>query len=153
MKMPNFPSMICGRFTLDEWKAAGSPGGYYRFGENAEQTGAPVITGVAGSAGQCEGTARVLKNIDDADTIRQGDILVVPAANIGWVRLFPKISALVTDVGAPLSHAVIVARELGIPAVVSCQSASFQIHTGDRIRVDGTLGKVFLTGNEGDYGM
>lgn len=148
MTMPNFPSMICGRFTVDEWRAAGSPGGYYRFGENMPQTETNVISGVAGSAGRCEGTARVLKNIDDADTIEQGDILVVPAANIGWVRVFPKISALVTDVGAPLSHAVIVARELGIPAVVSCQSASSQIHTGDRIRVDGTLGKVFLIGNE-----
>ena len=149
MAMPNFPSMICGRFTLDEWRAAGSPGGYYRFGETAAQTDDRVISGVAGSAGQREGTARVLKNIDDADTIEQGDILVVPAANIGWVRVFPKISALVTDVGAPLSHAVIVARELGIPAVVSCQSASSQIHTGDRIRVDGTLGKVFFTDSEG----
>ena len=144
MSMPNFPSVICGRFTLGEWQAAGSPGGYYRFGETAEQPDARVISGVAGSAGQCEGVARVLKNIDDADTIEQGDILVVPAANIGWVRVFPKISALVTDVGAPLSHAVIVARELGIPAVVSCQSASAQLHTGDRIRVDGTLGKVFF---------
>ncbi len=144
MSMPNFPSMICGRFTLDEWKAAGSPGGYYRFGETVEQSGSCVIDGVAGSAGQCEGVARVLKNIDDADKIEQGDILVVPAANIGWVRVFPKISALVTDVGAPLSHAVIVARELGIPAVVSCQSASAMLHTGDRIRVDGTLGKVYF---------
>ena len=144
MSMPNFPSVICGRFTPDEWQTAGSPGGHYRFGEIAEQSDARVINGVAGSAGQCEGVARVLKNIDDADTIEQGDILVVPAANIGWVRVFPKISALVTDVGAPLSHAVIVARELGIPAVVSCQSASAQLHTGDRIRVDGTLGKVFF---------
>lgn len=144
MSMPNFPSMICGRFTLEEWQAAGAPGGYYRFGETVADTDARVINGVAGSAGQREGTARVLKNIDDADTIEQGDILVVPAANIGWVRVFPKISALVTDVGAPLSHAVIVARELGIPAVVSCQSAASQIHTGDKIRVDGTLGKIFL---------
>ena len=144
MKMPNFPSMICGRFTLEEWLASGSPGGYYRFGETAAQSGDNVISGVAGSAGQIEGTARVLKNIDDVSTIEQGDILVVPAANIGWVRVFPKISALVTDVGAPLSHAVIVARELGIPAVVSCQSASTRIHTGDHIRVDGTLGKVFV---------
>lgn len=144
MSMPNFPSMICGRFTVEEWQASGSPGGYYRFGETAVQGSDNVINGVAGSAGQIEGTARVLKNIDDAATIEQGDILVVPAANIGWVRVFPKISALVTDVGAPLSHAVIVARELGIPAVVSCQSASAQIHTGDHIRVDGTLGKVFV---------
>jgi len=143
MAMPNFPSMICGRFTPDEWQAAGSPGGYYRLGETAAQNEDRIINGVAGSAGQCEGTARVLKNIDEADTVEQGDILVVPAANIGWVRIFPKISALVTDVGAPLSHAVIVARELGIPAVVSCQSASSRIHTGDKIRVDGTLGKVF----------
>ncbi|MBQ9383919.1 MAG: phosphoenolpyruvate synthase [Ruminiclostridium sp.] len=143
MTMPNFPSMICGRFTLDEWQAAGSPGGYYRSGVTEPQSDDGVITGVAGSAGQAEGRARVLKSIDDADTIEQGDILVVPAANIGWVRVFPKISALVTDVGAPLSHAVIVARELGIPAVVSCRSASFRIQTGDRIRVDGTLGKVF----------
>ncbi len=145
MTMPNFPSMICGRFTPEEWERAGSPGGYYRFGEAAVQSDSRVINGVAGSAGQCEGTARVLKSIDEIDTIEQGDILVVPAANIGWVRVFPKISALVTDVGAPLSHAVIVARELGIPAAVSCQSASTQIHTGDRIRVDGTLGKVFFT--------
>lgn len=144
MAMPNFPSMICGRFTLDEWRAAGSPGGYYRFGETYVQTNAKEINGVAGSAGQCEGTARVLKNIDEAGSIMQGDILVVPAANIGWVRVFPKISALVTDVGAPLSHAVIVARELGIPAVVSCQCASSTIHSGDRIRVDGTLGKVYF---------
>ena len=144
MALPNFPSMICGRFTVEEWQASGSPGGYYRFGETAVQGSDNVINGVAGSAGQTEGTARVLKNIDDAASIEQGDILVVPAANIGWVRVFPKISALVTDVGAPLSHAVIVARELGIPAVVSCQSASAQIRTGDKIRVDGTLGKVFV---------
>ncbi|MDE6731898.1 MAG: hypothetical protein K2J77_03375, partial [Oscillospiraceae bacterium] len=51
---------------------------------------------------------------------------------------------IVTDVGAPLSHAIIVARELGIPAVVSCQCASGTLKTGDRIRVDGTSGKVFL---------
>ncbi len=142
MDMPNFPSMICGRFTVEEWQASGSPGGYYRFGETAVRDDSGVIRGIAGSVGQCEGTARVLKNIDEADTIEQGDILVVPAANIGWVKVFPKISALVTDIGAPLSHAVIVARELGIPAVVSCQSASSVLHTGDRIRVDGTLGRV-----------
>lgn len=81
---------------------------------------------------------------DEADTIENGEILVVPAANIGWVRVFPKISALVTDVGAPLSHAVIVARELGIPAAVSCGNASRVLKTGDKIRVDGSSGKVYI---------
>ena len=86
----------------------------------------------------------MLTSSNDADTVEKGDILVVPAANIGWVRVFPKIAALVTDVGAPLSHAVIVARELGIPAVVNCGSASQSLKTGDKVRVDGSSGKVFL---------
>ncbi|MBQ7959288.1 MAG: hypothetical protein IJ330_06245, partial [Oscillospiraceae bacterium] len=69
---------------------------------------------------------------------------VVKAANIGWIKLFPKASALITDIGAPLSHAVIVARELGIPAVVSCQCASGILKTGDRVKVDGTSGTVTI---------
>jgi pyruvate,water dikinase len=85
---------------------------------------------------------RVLSSIDEADTFEKGEILVVQAANIGWIKLFPRAAAVVTDIGAPLSHAVIVARELGIPAVVSCQCASGAFRTGDRVRVDGTLGIV-----------
>ena len=87
---------------------------------------------------------RVLTSPEDSETLEKGEILVVPAANIGWIRVFPKIAALVTDVGAPLSHAVIVARELGIPAVVNCGSASQRLKTGDRVCVDGSNGKVFL---------
>jgi rifampicin phosphotransferase len=56
--------------------------------------------------------------------------------------LFPRAAAIVTDVGAPLSHAAIVARELGIPAVVGCGNATVRIHSGDRIRVDGAAGTV-----------
>ena len=86
----------------------------------------------------------MLTSSDDADTIEKGDILVVPAANIGWIRVFPKIAALVTDVGAPLSHAVIVARELGIPTVVNCGNASQLLKTGDKVCVDSSNGKVIL---------
>ncbi len=145
LAMPNFPVIICGRFVPDEWEQSGAVSGYYRFGEtNGEDTDG-VITGVAGSCGHVEGIARVLKSIDEADTLIAGEILVVPAANIGWVKLFPKVSAIVTDIGAPLSHAVIVARELGIPAVVSCRNASGIIKTGERIKVDGSAGKVILS--------
>lgn len=144
LAMPNFPSIICGRFTVEEWLQSGGSSGYYRFGEVCVDTDKTVITGVAGSCGQAEGCARVLKSIAEADTLEKGEILVVPAANIGWVKIFPKAAAIVTDVGAPLSHAVIVARELGIPAVVSCQCASGVLKTGDKIRVDGTTGKVIL---------
>lgn len=144
MEMPNFPSIICGRFTFEEWKKSGGATGFYRFGENCSDETDGVIRGVAGSCGQAEGVVRVMNSIDEADSFQKGEILVVKAANIGWIKLFPKISALVTDIGAPLSHAVIVARELGIPAVVSCQYASGVLKTGDRVRVDGTAGKVTL---------
>ena len=140
--MPNFPNIICGRFTPEEWKQRGGGSGYYKYGEASADENADVIKGIAGSCGQAEGTARVMTSIDEAGELQKGEILVVPAANIGWVKVFPKAAAIVTDIGAPLSHAVIVARELGIPAVVSCQYASGTLKTGDRIRVDGTSGIV-----------
>ena len=62
--------------------------------------------------------------------------------NVGWTPLFPLATAVVTDVGAPLSHAAIVARELGIPAVVGCGDATTRLRTGDRVRVDGAAGTV-----------
>jgi phosphoenolpyruvate synthase/pyruvate phosphate dikinase len=62
--------------------------------------------------------------------------------DIAWTLLFPRATAIVTDVGAPLSHAAIVARELGIPAVVGCGNAMMRLKTGDRVRVDGGRGTV-----------
>ena len=62
--------------------------------------------------------------------------------NVGWTPLFPRAAAVVTDVGAPLSHAAIVARELGIPAVVGCGNATMSLKTGDTVRVDGGRGVV-----------
>lgn len=144
MAMPNFPSIICGRFTCDEWQQSGGATGFYRFGEQCADEASGAVKGVAGSCGQAEGVVRVLNSIDEADTFRKGEVLVVKAANIGWIKLFPKAAALVTDIGAPLSHAIIVARELGIPAVVSCQCASGVLKTGDRVKVDGTAGTVVL---------
>lgn len=142
LEMPDFPSIICGRFTVEEWEQSGRASGYYRFGETNNDEKSGTVRGVAGSCGQAEGRVRVLSSIDEADTFEKGEILVVQAANIGWIKLFPRAAAVVTDIGAPLSHAVIVARELGIPAVVSCQCASGAFRTGDRVRVDGTLGIV-----------
>ena len=62
--------------------------------------------------------------------------------NVGWTPLFPRAAAIVTDVGAPLSHAAIVARELGIPSVVGCGNATMRLHTGDWVRVNGGQGTV-----------
>jgi pyruvate,water dikinase len=62
--------------------------------------------------------------------------------NVGWTPLFLRAAAVITDIGAPLSHAAIVARELGIPAVVGCGNATARLKTGDRIIVDGGQGIV-----------
>jgi len=64
----------------------------------------------------------------------------------GWTPLFPRAAAIVTDIGAPPSHAAIVARELGILAVVGCGNATMRLHTGDRVRVDGRQGTVEVLG-------
>ena len=101
-----------------------------------------TITGFPGAAGVVEGIARVLRAPEDAAQFGDGEILVTTVTNIGWTPIFPRAAAVVTDVGAPLSHAAIVARELGIPAVVGCGNATMLLHSGDRVRVDGSNGTV-----------
>jgi phosphoenolpyruvate synthase/pyruvate phosphate dikinase len=84
----------------------------------------------------------MLHSADEGDHLLAGEILVTTVTNIGWTPMFPRAAAVVTDVGAPLSHAAIVARELGIPVVIGCGNATSVLHTGDRVRVDGTTGTV-----------
>jgi len=89
-----------------------------------------------------EGTARVLHSVNDTGQIRDGEILVCPVTAPSWAPVFGKIKAAVSDIGGSMSHAAIVAREYGMPAVVGCGDATKRIHTGDRIRVDGDRGTV-----------
>lgn len=101
-----------------------------------------VIVGSPGAAGRVEGVVRRLDKAEDGDQLREGEVLVTMLTDIAWTLLFPRAVAIVTDVGAPLSHAAIVARELGIPAVVGCGDATIRLRTGDRMRVDGGRGTV-----------
>ena len=103
-----------------------------------------AISGFPGSSGIVEAPVRVLADAVDGSAFRSGEVLVTTVTNVGWTPLFPRAAAVVTDVGAPLSHAAIVARELGIPAVVGCGDATMRLKTGDRVRVDGTAGTVEL---------
>lgn len=103
-----------------------------------------AVRGFPGSAGVVEGLVRVLTGPDAAEHLQPGEILVTTVTNVGWTPLFPRAAAVVTDVGAPLSHAAIVARELGVPAVVGCGNATAVLQTGDRVRVDGAAGTVAL---------
>ena len=103
------------------------------------------MKGFPGAAGTITGTVKVITDLSQIDQVQQGDILVTVATNIGWTLVFPRVSAIVTDIGAPLSHAAIVAREFGIPAVVGCGNATTVLKTGDIVTVDGARGTVTLT--------
>ena len=101
-----------------------------------------VVTGLGASAGIVEGIARVVRTVDEFDEVRDGDILVCQMTNPAWVVLFTKIAGLVTDTGGTTSHPAVLAREFGIPAVIGTSVATHRIVTGDRLRVDGTAGRV-----------
>ncbi|UCF98800.1 MAG: hypothetical protein JSV89_04505 [Spirochaetaceae bacterium] len=112
-----------------------------------EQEGKAVkgeIKGLAGSAGVVEGTARVVTSPNEFDLVKQGDIMVCIMTNPAWVVVFSKIAAIVTDAGGVLSHSATVAREFMIPAVVGTGSATKEIKSGDKIRVDGDKGVVAI---------
>lgn len=112
--------------------------------EDAEKVGA-VCVGGAGSPGTVEGFANVIWDEGDFAKVKKGDIMVCPMTSATWTPLFGIISGLVCDSGGSLSHPVIVSREYGIPAVVGTGNATQKIRTGDRIRIDGNLLRVYAT--------
>ena len=109
-----------------------------------QQEGGLELRGAAASPGVVEGTARVIANPEQLAEIRDGEILVCGSTSPAWAPIFPKIRATVTDVGGVMSHAAIVCREYGLPAVVGTGRATAAIRTGQTIRVDGSAGVVTL---------
>jgi len=143
--LPPYPRFIRGRFDPFAWAAdPHRRSDVFVAGGETVAAAATTVRGFPGAAGTVEGRVRVLAAPESGDQLQPGEILVTSVTNVGWTPLFPRAAAVVTDVGAPLSHAAIVARELGIPAVVGCSNATMRLHTGDRVRVDGSRGTVEL---------
>jgi len=143
LALPQYPTVILGHFDPDAWTADPNhqtdifdPSGRIKRQRQIQLSGLP------GSAGHAEGRVRIIHSPEEGNQLQPGEILVTVTTNVGWTPLFPRLAAVVTDVGAPLSHAAIVARELGIPAVVGCFNATSVLKTGDRVRVDGARGIV-----------
>lgn len=106
--------------------------------------GGESIQGFPGCPGVSEGRARVVLDSHDPSALEPGDVLVAPITDPSWTPLFVPAGGVVVDVGAALSHAIIVSRELGIPCVVSATDATRRIPDGALVRVDGTTGTVTL---------
>jgi len=100
------------------------------------------VEGFPASPGEAVATARIILDPGDISRVRQGDILVARATGPSLNALLPLIRGIVTDRGGTLSHAALVAREYGIPAVVGCGNATVSIPDGARIRINGTTGVV-----------
>lgn len=102
------------------------------------------IYGVCGAAGEAEGTARVIRSYEDLDQLQKGEILVTTATDSNWTPVFSIIKGIITDKAGVLSHAAIVAREFGIPAVVNTFVATEKIKTGQRVRILADEGSVYI---------
>ena len=101
-----------------------------------------VLTGVPGSPGTTQGKARIVLDPSNPPDLSPGDIMVAPITDPAWTPLFLAVEAVVVNVGAQISHAVIVSRELGIPCVVSVNEATTLIPDGSTLEIDGTSGEV-----------
>lgn len=102
------------------------------------------LSGIPASPGTYEGEVRVIRNESEFGRLRAGDVLVCVSTTPSWSVIFPAMGALVTEAGGVLSHPAIVAREYGIPAVLSLEGATLRLRDGQRVRVDGATGTVTL---------
>lgn len=109
----------------------------------SDQSGA-VLRGTGASGGRVTGTARVVHGPEDFSGMQPGEILVAAITTPAWTPLFALAAGVVTDIGGPLSHSSIVAREYAIPAVLGTTVATARIKTGDRLALDGEAGTVTL---------
>jgi rifampicin phosphotransferase len=113
-----------------------------RFAEGDSAAVGAVMTGIPGSQGTVTARTRVILDLADADTLEAGEVLVCATTDPSWVPLFMIASAVICEIGAQASHAVIVSRELGVPCVVSLASASTLLPSGTLIELDGSTGTV-----------
>jgi phosphohistidine swiveling domain-containing protein len=102
------------------------------------------LYGAAAAPGVVEGVARVIMGADRLSELNEGEILVAPGTSAAWTVAFSLISGLITDGGGALSHPVIMAREYGLPCVAGCVEGTQKIKTGQRVKIDGNLGIVFI---------
>jgi pyruvate, water dikinase len=110
----------------------------------SQDPNATELIGAPASPGTAEGPARVVRTVGEIADVREGEILVCSITSPAWAPIFSKIKAAVTDIGGVMSHAAIVCREYGMPAVVGTGRATSLIRTGQMVRVDGSSGVVTI---------
>ena len=139
------PEVIQEPFTIVLWGVTNkSLADWAAVQEQKDPKSTNELKGFAGSPGVVEGRARVCRTVAEVSQLQEGEILVAPTTSPSWAPAFAKIKACVTDVGGVMSHAAIVCREYGMPAVVGTGHATKIIRSGMRVRVDGSTGVVSI---------
>jgi len=110
----------------------------------AREASGVSMTGLAGSPGRATGRAVVVRDPSQQAKVKPGDILVAPFTDVGWTPLFLIVAGVVSELGGPLSHSCVVAREYGVPAVVNVKDAARLLKDGDLVTVDGDSGNVVV---------
>ena len=138
------PAEISEPFTVMLWGVTTDTVGEWLKGGEVDAKDVNQLKGFGASAGTAEGPARVLKLLEDIVKLQPGEILVAPCTNPSWAPVFTNIKGAVTDIGGLTSHAAIVSREYGLPAVTGTGVATSVIKTGDIIKIDGSAGTVTI---------
>ncbi|MCX7175371.1 MAG: PEP-utilizing enzyme [Proteobacteria bacterium] len=139
------PEVIQEPFTIVLWGVTNkSLADWSAVQEIADPDNVTELKGFAGSPGIVEGLARVCKTVAEVGQLQEGEILVAPTTSPSWAPVFVKIKACITDVGGVMSHAAIVCREYGLPAVVGTGHATKIIKSGMMLRVDGSTGVISI---------
>ena len=101
-----------------------------------------LLRGTSGSPGVAQGPAKIVRDVSEFGKLQAGDVLVAPVTNPAWTPLFQRATAVVVDTGGAASHAAIVAREYGVPAVMGTMNGTKELKDGQWIQVDGSRGLV-----------
>jgi pyruvate,water dikinase len=112
-------------------------------GEAKEAAAGEGLVGLPGSPGEAEGPVYLVRGPEDFAGFPAGSVLVTRTTNPSWTPLFYSAAAVVTESGGPLSHGAVTAREMRIPAVMAVPDSMSRLKNGDRVRVDGSWGKVY----------
>jgi pyruvate,water dikinase len=100
-----------------------------------------ILRGISASGGRVSGTAKIVRNFEDAHKVNEGDIIVIPYSDVSWTTLFHKVKGIISESGGMLSHCAIIAREYRIPAVVSVKGA-LNLKDGTQVMIDGDSGEI-----------
>ena len=147
-KIPTLPGIINGRFNINKWISDYKKNSeIYDSYSNKKiilknNNDLTSIKGECGSPGTVIGKVKILTSPKQISKLKKGEILVTTTTNIAWMNIYIKAKGIITDIGGALAHASIIARELGIPAVVGCKVATKKLKNGDRVRLNGTLGTI-----------